>query len=287
MSENNQNPREYDAVLGGNNPPPVDGVVLGGIEGLQRRLETGSIQQRVESLPDAIKYSDAGIDLLIEALNDTEIEVRLKAFEILKNQNLEKLQQIVDKGIPLKKGDKLYCVYASDIDYDDSYYRMIDSLEKVEDSYYDTKPILIARYVYRNKAEIVAEDLHQTILRDLKLSEFIRRHNLEVDKSKINSLRYVVDYAVNVLCEFVTNELISILEINDFCIENDILVKSNSNEEESWEFQIRILNYLHNNQMYEQLSNFLELLQIGKFAFIEEEIVNQDGYLKYKVKYKC
>ena len=63
MSENNQYPREYDAVLGGNSPPPVDGVVLGGIEGLKRRLETGNTQQRVDSLDDVVKYGDAGIDL--------------------------------------------------------------------------------------------------------------------------------------------------------------------------------------------------------------------------------
>lgn len=35
MSENSQNPREYDAVLGGNSPPPIDGAVLGVIEGVR------------------------------------------------------------------------------------------------------------------------------------------------------------------------------------------------------------------------------------------------------------
>lgn len=58
MTNNSQSPREYDAVLSGNYPPPIYGAVLGGIEGLQRRLETGNTRQRVESLADALKYGE-------------------------------------------------------------------------------------------------------------------------------------------------------------------------------------------------------------------------------------
>lgn len=181
MTNNSQTPGEYDAVLGGNSPPPIYGAVLGGIEGLNRRLEIGNTQQRIDSLPDALKYGDAGIDLLIDALNDGEIEVRAKAFQLLKDVESEKVKQIVNKGIPLKKGDKLYCVYASDIDYHDGFLYIIDSIEKAENTYYDTEPQLIARYVDKDKAEAVAEDLHQTILRGTKLSEFCRRYRLTID----------------------------------------------------------------------------------------------------------
>ncbi len=37
MAENQQ-PGKYDAVLGGQSPPPIHGAVLGGIEGVKRRL---------------------------------------------------------------------------------------------------------------------------------------------------------------------------------------------------------------------------------------------------------
>ena len=94
MTNNSQSPREYDAVLGGNSPPPIYGAVLGGIEGLNRRLETGNTQQRVDSLADAIKYGDAGIDLLIEALDDEEIEIRAKAFQLLQNIDSKKVSSI-------------------------------------------------------------------------------------------------------------------------------------------------------------------------------------------------
>ncbi len=41
MEDNNK--REYDAVLGGQAPPPVNGVVLGGIEGVRRCLENADV----------------------------------------------------------------------------------------------------------------------------------------------------------------------------------------------------------------------------------------------------
>ena len=31
MNDELKQPREYDLVFGGNNPPPIDGLVLGGI----------------------------------------------------------------------------------------------------------------------------------------------------------------------------------------------------------------------------------------------------------------
>ena len=45
MSENQ--PREYDAVLGGDSQAPVDGVVLGGIEGIKQRLANPDINVKI------------------------------------------------------------------------------------------------------------------------------------------------------------------------------------------------------------------------------------------------
>ncbi|MEL7241170.1 MAG: hypothetical protein AAGM40_02320, partial [Cyanobacteria bacterium J06573_2] len=284
MINNNQNPREYDAVLGGNNPPPIDGVVLGGIEGLKRRLETGNTQQRVDSLADAVRYGDAGVGLLINALEDSEIQVRAKAFEILKNQDSEKVQEIVDKGIPLKKGDKLYCVYASDIDYNDEFYNILDSFEKAENSYHTRECHLIypiARYAYKNQAKAVAEDFHQTILRGAKISDFFRQYNLNLTQRDIIHIEAMFYYSGKCIYEFDDyQELANISNLNNFCIENNIPLELKAAQDDEWHLKKRLLNYLYSNKMYEQLSNFLEFMQIGKFAFVEEEIINKPGYLK-------
>lgn len=69
MMENNfNNKREYDAVLGGQAPPPIDGVVLGGIEGVRRRLGNADVNVRVEAVLDALTYKKAGLNLVMRAL---------------------------------------------------------------------------------------------------------------------------------------------------------------------------------------------------------------------------
>ncbi len=67
MNKENK-PREYDLVLGGNNPLPVDGLVLGGIEGVKKRLESNNIEIVKAALTDAIKYGKEGEDLLFEII---------------------------------------------------------------------------------------------------------------------------------------------------------------------------------------------------------------------------
>lgn len=84
MSDNPQEPREYDAVLGGDNPPPVDGAVLGGIEGVKRRFASKVVKARVAALRDALNYGDAGLDLVIKALQDESILVKSAAIKLLR-----------------------------------------------------------------------------------------------------------------------------------------------------------------------------------------------------------
>ncbi|MEH2136353.1 hypothetical protein [Nostoc sp.] len=48
---NNQNePREFDVVLGKEAPPPVQGVVLGGIEGVKQRLASFLVKARIDAV---------------------------------------------------------------------------------------------------------------------------------------------------------------------------------------------------------------------------------------------
>ena len=83
-------PREFDAVLGGNNPPPVTGVVLGGIEGVKRRLQSEIVDVRVKALWDALNYQEAGLNLVIQALEDSSKQVKNFASRLLKDLGGEK-----------------------------------------------------------------------------------------------------------------------------------------------------------------------------------------------------
>lgn len=76
MNNNGDRPKEYDVVLGGQNPPPVQGVVLGGIEGVKRRLASQIVEARIATLSEALKYGEAGLDLVIEGLRDNSLQVQ-------------------------------------------------------------------------------------------------------------------------------------------------------------------------------------------------------------------
>ncbi|HSF76356.1 MAG TPA: formylglycine-generating enzyme family protein [Microcoleus sp.] len=91
---NDQNqPREYDAVKGGQNSTPVDAAVLGGIAGVKSRLASPAIEVRVAALSDALKYGDAGLDLILGALQDESVQVKLAVYSLLKDRNEEKIKQ--------------------------------------------------------------------------------------------------------------------------------------------------------------------------------------------------
>jgi hypothetical protein len=66
-------PRTDDVVLGGAAPIPVGGVVLGGLEGVKRRLAAATILERVAALNEALKYGEAGLELVMLGLEDKSL----------------------------------------------------------------------------------------------------------------------------------------------------------------------------------------------------------------------
>ena len=75
MTNNQNQPNQYDAVLGGNAPPPIHGAVLGGIEGVKRRLASSNVDVQIAALNDALNYGDVGLDLVISALKNESKKV--------------------------------------------------------------------------------------------------------------------------------------------------------------------------------------------------------------------
>ncbi|WP_392532542.1 HEAT repeat domain-containing protein [Nostoc sp. C117] len=90
MNNNPNQPREFDGVLGGEVPPPVSGVVLGGIEGVKNRLKSPEARERASALIDALRYQEEGFELVIEALKDSSDKVQMFAARLLQNKGGEK-----------------------------------------------------------------------------------------------------------------------------------------------------------------------------------------------------
>ncbi|MGV0104734.1 GUN4 domain-containing protein [Nostoc sp. DSM 114160] len=102
MSENLNQPREYDAVLGGQVPPPKDGVVLGGIEGVKRRLSSAtSPQQQILAVAEALKYGEVGTKLVFEIVNTESEKLQSTISSLLGQQALAKVQSHLDREILL------------------------------------------------------------------------------------------------------------------------------------------------------------------------------------------
>ncbi len=94
MSQNYNRPREYDAVLGAQQPqPPINGVVLGGIEGVKKRLASTDIEQKIIALEEALKYGAIGLEIVVQALQDKYSRVQQAAYLLLYSRQEPLVQQ--------------------------------------------------------------------------------------------------------------------------------------------------------------------------------------------------
>ncbi|MEG4326810.1 WD40 repeat domain-containing protein [Microcoleus sp. herbarium5] len=105
MADNSNQPREYDAVLGGQSQIPIAGAVLGGIAGVKQRFNSPTIESRIAAVKDAPKYGGAGLNLAIEALLDPAPEVQRVAYLMLRSRTEPLVSQALKEFVPYKLFD--------------------------------------------------------------------------------------------------------------------------------------------------------------------------------------
>lgn len=97
--ENLDQPKPYDAVRGGQLPPPVSGVVLGGLAGVKHRLSSSVSEHRIAALREALNYGDAGLKIVIKICQSEIGPVQRAACDLLRKRlrsiAREKLQAFV------------------------------------------------------------------------------------------------------------------------------------------------------------------------------------------------
>ena len=93
-------PRSYDVVLGGQTPTPVNAAVLGGVAGVKRRLTSQNVAQRVTALSEALKYGEAGLDLIFQSLKDESWQVSKTAYLLVQNCDELTLQRALQEYNP-------------------------------------------------------------------------------------------------------------------------------------------------------------------------------------------
>lgn len=95
MSDNINQPGEYDAVLG-LRLTYTGTAILGGIEGVKQRLLAPEVSHRIAALSEALKYGQSGQSLIIQALNDSDELVRNHASDILEKINMLGIEAVLD-----------------------------------------------------------------------------------------------------------------------------------------------------------------------------------------------
>src|SRR5919202_1598909 len=119
MTNNPNQPRPNAAILGGQNPEPISSGVLGGLQGVQRRLARGSVEQRIAALSDALNYGRDGLKLLLQIVTNETSPVQWRAYDLLWERASEKTKQKLLKYLPTRS------VIVSDSAFNDTDWELI------------------------------------------------------------------------------------------------------------------------------------------------------------------
>ncbi|UBF26332.1 hypothetical protein K9N68_33350 [Kovacikia minuta CCNUW1] len=288
---------------------PSSGAILGGMQGLRQRLDVASPDQKVELLPQCPNYREAGIDLLVEAVNDTELIVRAKACQLLQGINSPKAQQAIVNGLLLNPGDRVFNVCESVIGYNDWCYDLLQTYEDIED--YGYRLTLISQHIQRSSAEMAARSHHQwrsiqedecyylprigwdepnSIRNNFDLVNWCKTHQVlirlpgesRIDfEQRLNRIGYSI-YQTHRLVE--EHRLIS-QELAREEFEEGEPTAHRLGIQKPWNLKLRgtledrAIKLLQAGQQYELLGQ-LWLEAAGRLAFVHEETVTEPTYVK-------
>jgi len=90
-------PRNDDVVIGDQAAVPAGAVILGGLEGLRKRLSSDVPEQRAIALPEALQHGQRGLNLVVRALGDRSALVRQEAYALLRYRSEPKVIRAVQE----------------------------------------------------------------------------------------------------------------------------------------------------------------------------------------------
>lgn len=231
------------------------------MEELRQAIANSSIEQQVSLLPQALDYGDLGINFLIDCLSNSELEVRAKAYELLQDVELQKAQKAIAPGLLLNPGDRIYSVYQSGTSFNDDGYSLDDCVVYLDElhvliygeEYFDEeaefrKSKRLFCYLKQDEAEEKAESLHREL----------------IQKEGIGGLGF----------EWEQKDL----SFEQWCIEHDLEYDQNN-----WQSEGDVLDYLYLPENIELFSQFWKD-GIGRFAFVQEEFIQQKVRLRIEEK---
>ncbi len=245
-------------------------------------------------------------NLLIKALNHSQLEIRNLAYKLLRGIDLETARQAIHGGIRLNPADKVYSVYQSGIWFDDRNYNiyderyLIDYLDDLNYQIYGRKLLdeeeerikckRVYCYLDKELAEEKSEALHREMLQKagigiggfewrkenpkFNLRQWCQEHNIS-DKA-MRGIEYSIEdeYLAD---NFRRSKYIyHSKHIDTWCDDNQVNYNLNL---DNWDNYRKVIDYLYLPENIALLSKFWKD-GVGYFAFATEEIVQETIYLK-------
>jgi hypothetical protein len=289
-----ESPRSDDIVLGGDQLPVPQALVLGGVEGLLQRFPRLSPEEQQEAIWRLVDQGDAGLQQAIATLQSPHRSVRQAAYELLKMMPIEAAQTAVAPGFPLYPGEVIYQIYESGIIYNDCWY---DLIPYFNDNQADYPSKFLERYIDLAVAESAVQKFHQA--RAVKLCEsgcFYLLNTAGMGGDRVAYWDFAMldwcreyeipirwpgmtpaDYAV--IWEALPPLLSSIPAVNQWCLREwaDEPQPDQDEYEIKEELGMRVVEFLVASAQYELMGR-LWLEAIGSLAFMHQQPVTRLTY---------
>ncbi|MEO1466756.1 MAG: hypothetical protein AAFR89_11150, partial [Cyanobacteria bacterium J06633_1] len=85
-----------------------------------------------------MEQEEVGIDFLIECLDNSELEIRARAYQLLQDIELDQAKKEIAPGLLFNPGDKLYYVFSRSIWFGDSFGHLYPKKEESNVSHLST-----------------------------------------------------------------------------------------------------------------------------------------------------
>jgi hypothetical protein len=274
-------PQASDLVLGGQQLTPINGAVLGGLTGLNQRFETDNVLQKLAALVEAARHQD-GLSILHRGLEDENILVRAEAYLQLKALETPsgRPSAIIERGIPLRVGDRLYGVYRSSVTYGDDWYYIDTNLDEW---YYRDYPFYQSRkdaagnkfdYIYDGNDDV---DCYE----DPRLISYFFDRTTAHTKTEAVYVETVAQLNCVIYEIYAENE-VEQLDLKAWVQTNQIIVENvlEDWEDSDWTYQARVLVSLQKQKRYDLLREIWEPLGYDPLAFVYEYVIDRPCYLR-------
>lgn len=114
MTDNSNQPRQDDLILGGQAPPT--GAVLGGLDSIKQRFSSGVWDQQVAAATQALQYGEVGFNLLLQVLKQPESsQLRWAVYEVLSRKTEPEIEAAVFQYSPYRSFQHLLTLFPSDV----------------------------------------------------------------------------------------------------------------------------------------------------------------------------